>query len=122
MEERLEKIVNNINRILAESNEETQTDKAIEELSELIRAIIRYRQSPSNATSGSIPKTYKKLLEEIAYIQNAYNNLIEEIADVQIMLYQLTSLYGISDDDIYNMMIAKTDRTLERLGCKNDNC
>ena len=104
--EKTEKIVNNIYRILDESDEETQSDKAIEELSELIRAIVRYRQSPSNDTSDGM--------------SNAYKNLMEEIADVQIMLCQLTTLYGIFDDELYNLMLAKTERTLERLGA-NDN-
>lgn len=105
-EERLEMILNNINRILDESNEETQSDKAIEELSELIRAIVRYRQSPPNDTSDGM--------------SNAYKNLMEEIADVQIMLYQLTTLYAIFDDELYNLMLSKTERTLERLGA-NEN-
>ena len=104
--EKIEKIVNNIYRILDESDEETQSDKAIEELSELIRAIVRYRQSPPNDKSDGMSKAYK--------------NLMEEIADVQIMLCQLTTLYAIFDDELYNLMLSKTERTLERLGA-NDN-
>lgn len=102
-EEKLQIILDNINKIVKKSDAYIQTDKAIEEMSELIRAIVRYRIATSRNDKVS-----------------AYENILEEMADVQIMILQLSDIYSIYGDKLYDMMLAKTERTLERLGA-NDN-
>ena len=63
---------------------ETQTDIAIEEMSELTKALLKCRRSWSgDKTCGNIGDLYK--------------NVIEEIEDVQIMLDQMKLIYGSSE-------------------------
>lgn len=77
--------------------EETQFDKAIEEASELIKAIIKYRHK-----NRSNPE-WKK-------------GLISEIADVQNMTEQLILLLGTSEEEIesiQNEKVLKLKTTIE---------
>lgn len=67
---------------------EQQTDKAIEELSELTKALLKFRYEPT---------------------ETRRNELLYEMADVGIMLSQLALMYG----DFNEQEIAKLDR-LER--------
>lgn len=46
-------------------------------------------------------------------------HIAEEIADVQVMLNQFRLYYGITDEEVKNIMIKKIDRQLERI--KNEN-
>lgn len=66
-----------LNRAIAHWGADTQTDKAIEEMGELLQAIMKYRHK------GHSP-------ERLA-------SLLEEIADVEIMMTQLRTIY---DKDI----------------------
>lgn len=68
--------------------EDKQKTKAIEEMSELIKAICK----------------------------NDVENIEEEIADVSIMLSQLQIMYGFSDWDIEKIKKEKIYRTIERMG------
>lgn len=79
---------------------EAQTDVCIEECSELIKALIKYRRLPIEerlAAKGI------KILE----------NIQEEIADVQIMLWQMELLYGYRGTD--GEIEEKIDRLKERV-------
>ena len=69
-----------------------QKQVAIEEMSELIKEICKDFRGKENR-----------------------ENIIEEIADVQIMLYQLMAMYGISDTDLNITMGLKLNRLSERL-------
>ena len=60
---------------------EAQTDMCIEECSELIKALLKYRRLPLK--EGPTKKATK-----------AFENIQEEIADVQIMLWQMDLMYG----------------------------
>ncbi|MBR1738307.1 MAG: hypothetical protein IJ736_15095 [Firmicutes bacterium] len=93
-------IKNNIRKILQLSTPRKQKIKAMEELSELIRAIARYE-----IYTGSIKEILKN-----------GENIVEEMADVQIMLYQLKMIYGIKEKEVDAVMLEKTERTIERLG------
>ena len=43
------------------------------------------------------------------------NHIAEEIADIIVMLKQFQYYYGISDEEIENIMLHKIDRQLERI-------
>jgi len=73
-----------IRQILNHYGVENQKKKAIEELSELIRAITR----------------------------DDLKNIIEEIADVEIMISQLKMLYFIEDEEILNVKKEKLAKVL----------
>ena len=94
-------IIDNIKKIKEISDIKTETLKAIEELSELIRVLSRI-----------VDADFKTFSEN-------RNNLVEEIADVTIMLMQLQEFYKISIGEIYDVMNYKVERTLERL-CADD--
>lgn len=76
-----------IKRIIKHYGHTTQFNKCVEELSELIRALVR----------------------------DDRNNLIEEIADVYIMLDQLMMMCNIPKHVIDQVIDNKIDRTLERI-------
>lgn len=69
---------------------EHQTDKAIEEMAELTKALLKYRGDPSDTH---------------------LNEVLVEMADVGIMLNQLALIYG----DCVEQEIAKLDRLERRL-------
>ena len=61
---------------------EAQTDMAIEEMSELTKALLKYRRSQhGDKTCGD----------------HLVGNIVEEIEDVQIMLDQMKLIYGSSE-------------------------
>ena len=68
-----------------------QSDIAIEEMSELIKAIIKHRRYRTAET---------------------LDNLKEEIADVQIMAWQLQLMYG-NVDDIIQSKIERLDKRIK---------
>lgn len=70
-----------------------QQDIAIEELSELQKAIIKYRREPSDKTKEAV---------------------VEEIADVQVMLEQLKMIFYCRTK-IDEIMDAKIDRQIKRI-------
>lgn len=70
-----------------------QQDIAIEELSELQKAIIKYRREPSDKTKEAV---------------------VEEIADVQVMLEQLKMIFSCIRK-IDEIMDAKIDRQIKRV-------
>lgn len=65
-----------------------QTDMAIEEMSELTKALLKYRRNPCVEKRVAI---------------------LEEIADVQIMLDQLRIMYDM-DDDVNRIQFEKQQR------------
>jgi NTP pyrophosphatase (non-canonical NTP hydrolase) len=71
--------------------ERQQEDVAIEELSELIKALIKHRRYNTKETK---------------------ENIIEELADVYIMLIQLTIIHGF-DDSFVNEKIERLKQRLE---------
>ena len=84
----------------------TQEDVAIEEMSELVKAILKRRRAiKKQATADKIRETE--------------NNIREEIADVIIMIQQLILIYG-SDGDIQMNIDIKIKRLKKRLGMEED--
>lgn len=79
---------------------EAQTDMCIEECSELIKALLKYRRLP---LEDRLNTRGMKILK----------NIQEEIADVQIMLWQMEMLYGYGCVD--GEIEEKIDRLKERI-------
>lgn len=75
---------------------EAQTDMCIEECSELIKALLKYRRFPPEEWLS------KKRLNTLKSIQ-------EEIADVQIMIWQMDLMYG------YGFTGDQIDKKIDRL-------
>ena len=76
-----------------------QTDMAIEEMSELIKALLKSRriESHNDRYCGNIEDVYK--------------NIQEEIVDVEIMLDQLKIMYGYDE----SIRAYKINRLVERM-------
>jgi NTP pyrophosphatase (non-canonical NTP hydrolase) len=66
-------------KLIAKYGRGCQTTKALEELSELIQAVCKYK---SKLYSGNLNETYALL-----------DNIAEEMADVEIMLEQLKIIF-----------------------------
>jgi NTP pyrophosphatase (non-canonical NTP hydrolase) len=79
---------------------EAQIDMAIEEMSELTKALLKFRRFGWSENASD-------------YLEN----VIEEIADVKIMLRQLEMIYD-TDDDVEDWIDRKVMRQIERLAGK----
>lgn len=82
---------------------ESQVDMAIEEMSELTKALLKYRRALKGNTDISVSK--------------AHSDILEEIADVEIMLDQMKIIYG---EPICERK-HKIDRLKERLDGDNND-
>lgn len=87
-----------LKEFLCKYGADAQVDVAIEEMSELTKALLKWRRSRKNVTE------LKKLAENIA----------EEIADVRIMLRQMELLFG-CEKQVGKLMVYKVERQIERL-------
>lgn len=79
-----------LKHIIKFHGEHNQELKAIEEMSELTKAILK----------GNV------------------NDIKQEMADVFVMILQLKIIYKISDEEIEQIMISKIDRTLDLINNK----
>lgn len=75
-----------------------QLTVAIEEFSELIKEICKYKRGSDNR-----------------------DNIIEEMADCYIMLRQLEIIFGIDSEEIYSQYNQKLERLKKRLAERNEN-
>lgn len=76
----------------------SQIDVCIEEMAELIQALIKTKRYASDD-----------------HFDAFRDNVIEEIADVEIMLQQLRIIFNIDERDIYKKKNFKLDRLTERV-------
>ena len=81
--------------------EKAQADVALEEMSELTKAVLKFRRA-----TGKADDEERERLRE---------NIVEETADVMIMLAQMIMLYD-RDNKIQNIVDYKVNRLYERLG------
>lgn len=95
--------VETIDRAIIEYGENAQIDMAIEEMSELTKALCKFKR-----TGGSSP--------ESAAVKG---NIREEMADVYVMLAQLVRIFG-GADDIQEEVYAKMMRLKDRLDCRKE--
>ncbi len=72
-----------------------QTDMMIEEMSELTKALLKYRRAGDNESARAVAQT----------------SILEEMADVEIMLAQMHIIYGES----YSVLRYKLDRLAARI-------
>lgn len=79
---------------------EMQSLVAVEELSELQKAITKLIRYPERSTE---PLEYKGL----------WSNLVEEMADVLIIMDQMKYYYGVSDEEINDIIQAKQERMMK---------
>lgn len=79
---------------------EMQSLVAVEELSELQKAITKLIRYPEGST---------KTLE----YKGLRSNLVEEMADVLIVMDQMKYYYGISDDEINDVIQSKQERMMK---------
>lgn len=84
--------VNDTIKLIVSTRKDKQKPIIIEELAELIQAILHYER-------GKIEK----------------KDLISEVADVEIVLAQLKILYEIDQKDIDDEIQFKLDRTLKKI-------
>lgn len=57
----------------------------------------------------------KSFIQLNVNVKNYINHIAEEIADVMVMLKQFQYYYGISDEDIEDVMKYKIDRQIKRI-------
>ena len=81
--------------------EKAQADVALEEMSELTKAVLKFRRA-----TGKADDEERERLRE---------NIVEETADVMIMLAQMIMLYD-RDNKIQSIVDYKVNRLYERLG------
>lgn len=87
-----------LKNIIGRYGVDKQEDVAIEELSELIKAILKLRRAHNT-------DNWDLCLE----------NIFTEIADVQIMLWQLMIIHNFNKESIMTEIHRKISRTLERM-------
>lgn len=85
---------------------EEQSSQLIEECSELIQAVSKYRRA-----TAVMPYTKEQANAQL----NALDNLVEEIADVEIMIDQIKYLLQIPAEDIQAVKVYKINRVKERM-------
>ena len=88
-----------IDGMLAKYGEDIQIDVAIEEMSELIKELIKYKRSKVHFREKQAASR---------------DHVIEEIGDVMLMLEYLKTIFNINPQDIEDIMINKAMRVRER--------
>ena len=73
-----------LEQAILHNGKDTQTDMAIEEMSELTKALLKFRR-------------YEKGDRTCGIGRDLIDNVREEIADVQIMLDQMKLIYGFNE-------------------------
>lgn len=88
---------------------ESQIDMTIEEMSELTKALLKWKRA-SSANKADLIKKRNRLAE-------LRNDIIDEIADVRIMCRQMELLFK-AEDEVEQRIDFKTDRQAMRLDMK----
>lgn len=95
-----EYIVNDtIQSMLAKLGENFEIDVAIEEMSELIKELLKYKRS--------------KVLEREKQAASR-DHVVEEIGDVMFMMEYLKQIFNITDEEIQKIVVEKAKRTKRR--------
>ena len=87
-----------------------QIDIAIEEMSELTKALLKYRRMGS--ARGSV--SHDQLIAQAEECRRARENIGEEMADVFIMLYQLLYIFG-NAEQVQTVVWEKIERLKGRI-------
>ena len=96
---------------------EAQLDMCIEEMSELTKAICKYKRL-QNSISENKYVARTEMLDFTSKLSTATDNIAEETADVLIMLEQIKMIFGTST--IEKQIDYKVKRLAERLGMSDE--
>jgi NTP pyrophosphatase (non-canonical NTP hydrolase) len=89
-----EKQIEILHNAIQTFGKQSQVDKAIEEMAELTKELLKERQNNGSA-----------------------EHIMEELADVLIMMYQLMMIFGITDyDHCVDYKIKRLERRLNKIG------
>ena len=102
-----EKLLKNINHYGVNH----QQRKLQEEVFELQEAVSKYQFAEEENLESEL--FYEPVKWDL-YKLKEY--IIEELADVMVLLNQFKLYYGISDEEVKEVMIKKIDRQMERIG------
>lgn len=88
-----------VKSMLDKFGEDTQIDVAIEEMSELIKELVKYKRSKIHSRER---------------LSSSRDNVVEELGDVFFMMEYLKHIFNIKDDEIKNIVLSKAERTKRR--------
>jgi NTP pyrophosphatase (non-canonical NTP hydrolase) len=88
-----------VTAMLEKFGEDSQIDVAIEEMSELIKELVKYKRSKLHFRERQAASR---------------DHVVEEIGDVMFMIEYLKRIFNISDEDIAAIVTQKAMRTKER--------
>lgn len=97
-----ESVLKTLSKAIETYGEESQIDMAIEEMSELTKALLKYKRAERS------PSVYD--------FETIRSNISEEIADVMIMISQLVLIFENRDEifDCFDNKIRRLEKRLER--------
>lgn len=81
-----------LKRCICEYGAPAQVDMCIEEMSELTKALLKYRRKSALAKGENVNST-----SEIINLNKAREDIIDELADVKIMCRQMELLFQVED-------------------------
>lgn len=88
-----------ISAMISRFGEDSQIDVAIEEMSELIKELIKYKRSKIHFRERQAA---------------SHEHVVEEIGDVLFMVEYLKHIFGVDPEEIQNTIVQKAKRTRER--------
>ena len=98
-----------LKRCICEYGAPAQVDMCIEEMSELTKALLKYRRKSALAKGENVNST-----SEIINLNKAREDIIDELADVKIMCLQMELLFQV-EDVVERRMDFKINRQIGRL-------
>lgn len=98
-----------LKRCICEYGAPAQVDMCIEEMSELTKALLKYRRKSALAKGENVNST-----SEIINLNKAREDIIDELADVKIMCRQTELLFQV-EDVVERRMDFKINRQIGRL-------
>lgn len=102
-----------LKRCICEYGAPAQVDMCIEEMSELTKALLKYRRKSALAKGENVNST-----SEIINLNKAREDIIDELADVKIMCRQMELLFQV-EDVVERRMDFKINRQIGRLENKD---
>ena len=97
-------------RCISEYGNQPQIDMCIEEMSELTKALLKYRRKAALVMGEKVNLTSDEL-----NLTKAKADIVDELADVRIMCRQMELLFQV-EDEVEERIDFKVDRQLKRLG------
>lgn len=98
-----------LKRCICEYGAPAQVDMCIEEMSELTKALLKYRRKSALAKGENVNST-----SEIINLNKAREDIIDELADVKIMCRQMELLFQV-EDVVERRIDFKINRQIGRL-------